>query len=393
MRMTLISHIAAGFGWMVVVLAAVGSLYTATTVVLVLRFFDPRQRASTDDTAAASASSETISLLKPLHGAEAGLRQNLAAHFLQQLQNPLQIVFGVQRSDDPAASVARTVMADYPQVPAALAIGDRPAVPNRKIANLIQMRPLARGDILVLIDSDIRPPPDHLRRVLAALAKPGVGIVTCPYFGVGETGLWSDVAGMGISYQFLPNVITGVSLGMAKPCMGSTIALRHETLERIGGFDAFGGVLADDYAMGAAVRSLGLSSAMATSLVAHGCCERSLGEVVRHELRWARTVKGVDFAGHAGSLVTHPVPLAAIAAILTGFAPPAVVVLAAAVVARFLLAAAIDRAAQRRGRLLWLLPLRDMLSFAVFVGSFLGRAVEWRGEKFHVTTNGDLSPV
>jgi len=145
--------------------------------------------------------------------------------------------------------------------------------------------------------------------------------------------------------------------------------------------------------MGAAVRDLGLRSVVAPSLVAHSCSEGTLGEVFRHELRWARTIRGVDLAGHAGSLVTYPAPLALLAVLLTKFAAPALVVLALAIVARFLLAAAIDRSARHHSRLLWLLPVRDMLSLAVFIGSFLGRAVEWRGEKFHVTTDGDLSPV
>lgn len=390
--MALASHVAAGLGWVIAVLAAAGSIYTAMTAVLVLRFFEARGGRSAGDTEA-SVPLETVSLLKPLHGAEAGLRQNLEAHFLQRVHNRLQIVFGAQRADDPAAALAAALAADHPSIPAAVSIGDRAGMPNRKIANLVQMYPAATGDILVLIDSDIRPPPGHLDRVIAALDAPGVGVVTCPYFGVGETGFWSEIAGMGLSYQFLPNVITGVSLGMAKPCMGSTIALRRRTLERIGGFDAFGEVLADDYAMGAAVRALGLASVTAPSLVAHSCSEASLAEVFGHELRWARTVKGVDPAGHAGSVVTHPVVLALIAAPLTGFAAPTLAILTVAVVARFLLAGVIDRVAGRRSRLLWLLPLRDMLSFGVFVGSFLGRAVEWRGQKFHVTTNGDLSPV
>jgi ceramide glucosyltransferase len=398
MRMAFMSHIASGLGWMFAVLAAAGSIYTAITAILVHRFFDTRRSPPAEDQKAPESHDyDTVTFLKPLHGAEAGLRQNLSAHFFQDLHNPLQIVFGLQRQDDPAADIARAVMAEHPDVPASVAIGDRQAVPNRKVANLIQMFPLAAGTILVVTDSDIRPPPDHLRRVLDALDRPDsgpeVGIVTCPYFGVGESGVWSEIAGMGVSYQFLPNVIAGVSLGMARPCMGSTIALSRETLERIGGFDAFGAVLADDYAMGAAVRALGLRSVLAPSLVAHGCSENTLGEVFRHELRWARTIRGVDFAGHAGSLVTHPAPLAMIGALLTGFAIPALIVLAVAVVARFLLAAVIDRAARRRSRLLWLLPVRDMLSFAVFVGSFLGRTVEWRGEKFHVTTDGDLSPA
>lgn len=198
---------------------------------------------------------------------------------------------------------------------------------------------------------------------------------------------------MGLSYQFLPNVITGVSLGLATPCMGSTIALRRETLERIGGFEAFGAVLADDYALGAAVRGLGLRSVLAPVPVVHTCTESSLAEVFRHELRWARTIRRVDLAGHAGSLVTHPVPLALIGTVLTLGAPAAAGVLILAIVARFLLCAAIERAARRRGRLPWLLPLRDMLSFAVFGASFVGQSVEWRGESFHVTAKGDLRPT
>lgn len=390
--MALASHIVSGLGWIFAGLSAAGSIYTVMAAVLVLCFFDTERRPPKDD-AEASASHETVSLLKPLNGEEAGLRQNLAAHFSQNLHNPLQIVFGVQRSDDPAADVARALMTHFPDIPSHLCVGDRAGIPNRKIANLIQMAPSASGAILVLSDSDIRPPPDHLSRVIAALDAPGVGVVTCPYVGAGEAGVWSELAGMGISYQFLPNVIAGVSLGMATPCMGSTIGLRRETLERVGGFEAFGAVLADDYALGAAVRGLGLTSVVAPSLVAHQCTETTLGALFRHELRWARTIKGVDPWGHVGSLLTHPLPLGLIAALLMRFAAPALIVLVIAVVARFLLAAAIDRSAGRRGRLLWLLPLRDVLSFTVFVGSFLGRAVEWRGKKFHVTTDGDLSPV
>ncbi len=321
------------------------------------------------------------------------LRQNVDAHFSQDAVFPHEIVFGVQRPDDPAIDIANAAIAAHPAIRAMIAIGDRPGPPNRKIANLIQMTAHATGEILVITDSDIRPPPDHLTRVLQALSATGVGVVTCPYAGEGVAGLWSEVAALGLSYQFLPNLITGVTLGMAKPCMGSTIALRRDTLERIGGFEAFAHVLADDYAIGAAVRGLGLRSVTVPLVVTHVCTETTLREVFSHELRWARTIRGVDPAGHAGSVVTHPVPIALAGAFLTGLKPAALAVLAAAIVARFLLSLAIDRGAGRRTRLRWVLPLRDMLSFTVFVTSFLGHAVEWRGEKFHVTSDGDLSPV
>ncbi len=378
-------------GWLLAVLAVCGVVYTAMTGGLVLRFFYSGQvpARKTDLDAAPT----TVTLLKPLHGAEAGLRQNLAAHFFQNAPNSIQIIFGVQNPADPAIAIAQDVIAEHPESAALLAIGDGGEGANRKIANLIQMADHATGEVLILCDSDIGPPPDHATRVLAALAEPGVGIVTCPYYGRGETGFWSTLAAMGLSYQFLPSVLTGVSLGMATPCMGSTIALRRETLATIGGFGAFRDVLADDYAMGAAVRALGQTSVVAPVLVSHSCTETSLSEVFAHELRWARTVKGVDPAGHGGSVVTHPVPLALLAALLLGLQPFPLLLLALAVAVRLMLGCVADRVIGRSSGPLWMLPLRDMLSFAVFVGSFLGQAVVWRGEKFHVTADGDLSPV
>lgn len=393
----MLGAVASVLGWLLAILSIAGVIYTAMTGVFVLRFFKSGQFPlgetwpvpETDP----DATPTTATILKPLHGAEAGLRQNLAAHFFQNAHNPIQIIFGVQNPADPAIAIAQDVIAAHPEAAAQLAIGDGGAGANRKVANLIQMGSHATGEVLILCDSDIGPPPDHVAWVLAALAEPDLGIVTCPYYGRGETGIWSVLAAMGLSYQFMPSVITGVSLGMAKPCMGSTIALRPETLTAIGGFEAFRDVLADDYAMGAAVRALGQRSMVAPVLVSHSCTEASLAEVFAHELRWARTVRGVDPAGHGGSVVTHPVPLALLALLLLGLHPFPVLLLGAAIGVRVMLGCFADRVIGRRSGSLWVLPLRDMLSFAVFVGSFLGRAVVWRGEKFHVTTDGDLSPV
>jgi len=98
-------------------------------------------------------------------------------------------------------------------------------------------------------------PPDYLRRVVDALAKPGVGAVTCLYTGKPFGGLAARLSAMGIDYHFLPNVVTGISLGLAKPCFGSTIALRRVVLDEIGGLASFASVLADDYEIGRTVRA------------------------------------------------------------------------------------------------------------------------------------------
>jgi ceramide glucosyltransferase len=82
---------------------------------------------------------------------------------------------------------------------------------------------------------------------------------------------------MAIDYHFLPDVLVGLALGLARPCFGSTIALRRETLAAIGGFEAFLSYLADDYAMGEAVRATGMRVAIPPFVVAHACAERRRG--------------------------------------------------------------------------------------------------------------------
>jgi ceramide glucosyltransferase len=381
-----VTIIGVALGGLFAVLAAAGVVYSVMTATFVRRFF--RGPPSAIEARLAG----SVSVLKPLHGAEPGLSESLATVFAQAAAQPMDIVLGLQNPADPARSIAESLIASHPQVHARLSLGDAEGS-NRKVGNLIQMSDGGLGDIVVLSDSDIRLPEGHLARVLAALAQPGVGVVTCPYYGDGAAGFWSQLAGMGVSYQFMPNLITGVSLGMAHPCMGSTIALRRETLERIGGFAAFRDVLADDYAIGAAVRGLGLKSVVAPLLVSHTSSETSLAEVYGHELRWGRTVKGVDPAGYGGSIVTFPVPLALIATLLLGASPVSLAILAAALVARHSVKMAVDEAIGVRLNPWWLLPMRDIVSFAVFAGSFFGDTVTWRGEVLRVASDGRLTRV
>jgi len=373
-------------GWIATALASVGVAYTVASSAFVQHFLR-RERSN------CATAGETIAILKPLHGAEPGLRQNLESFFNQDGGEATHLIFGVHDPNDGAVGVVQALRTLYPHTAVELVVDGAIHGKNRKISNVVNLSRGADAAILVLSDSDIGVDPKYLVQVSDALSKPGVGVVTCPYYGRPEGGFWSRFAAMGVSYQFLPNVITGVVLGMAHPCMGSTIALRRETLESIGGFVAFKDVLADDYAIGAAVRRLGLASTLAPAVVSHSCSEATLRELFSHELRWARTIRGLDPLGHAGSVVTFPTPLALVGAAIFHFSPPALAVLAAALASRTWLAFRVDRAIGRRLGTWWLLPIRDMVGMFVFLASFAGRSVEWRGAKFHVTPDGDLRPV
>jgi ceramide glucosyltransferase len=302
----------------------------------------------------------------------------------------------VHDESDPALEVVRQLQAKYPQCDTAIVADTALYGANAKISNLINMLPQAKHDVLVLSDSDIAVGGLWLAQVTAALSRPGVGIVSCLYTGEpGQGGekLWSSLGAMGSSYDFLPNAVVGTSLGLASPCMGSTIALRRETLDEVGGFATFVNRLADDYEMGAAVRAKGYTLAIPALGVGHTAAETSLTGLFRHELRWTRTIRMVNRGGHLGSFVTHGFAFAVMAALLLDFNTVSLGVLGFTLVSRLLLKYRIDGLFGTLAGPYWLLPLRDMLSFVVFVTSLFGETVHWRGTHFAVEPSGAMSQV
>ncbi len=242
---------------------------------------------------------------------------------------------------------------------------------------------------MIVSDSDIAVASDYLRRVIAALSVDGVGAVTCLYRGRGDAGGWSVLAAAGISYQFMPAVAVGVATGRARPCMGSTIALTADTLADIGGFARVTDQLADDHALGAAVRETGLAVVVPPMLVVHGCDETSLSGLIRHELRWNATVRSLDPLGYVGSIVTFPLPLALIGVALGCGAGWQVLLFA--IIARLSLKFRVDMVAGASSAPVWMLPPRDILSFATFLGGLFARSIDWRGAKLRMARGGRLS--
>jgi len=325
-----------------------------------------------------------VTILKPLHGAQPHLYGTLAGFCAQHYPSPVQIVFGVADAADPEIATVRDLIAAFPQADLELVVCSRQHGANRKVSNLINMEAEARHEVLVISDGDIVVDRDYLRTIAASLGQPGVGIVTLPYRGIAAAGRCAEFAAAGIDYHFLANVLVGLKLGLAKPCFGSTIAIERRTLAAVGGLAAVADYLADDYALGALVRDAGLTVAIPSAIVMHVCTERSLRELFVHELRWARTVRAIDPRGYAGLAITHALPLAILAAVLGGMTSAFLVLIAAAVACRYILQLAIDRIVRRQRYFFWYAPLRDALSFAIFVASFFGNAVQWDGHRYRV---------
>jgi ceramide glucosyltransferase len=336
---------------------------------------------------------EAVTLLKPLHGAEPELEQNLASFCTQDYPAPVEIVCGVESAADPATAIMQRLRENFPDREIKLATASKPAGGNPKIANVLNMLPLSRYKIQILSDSDMRVGPHYVRDVISSLQQPEVGAVTCLYRGHGVSGFWSRLAAAAVDHHFLPGVLVALRFGLAQPCFGSTIALRNETLQRIGGFESVADTLADDYAIGDAVRRLGLKVAVPPFTVLHTFSERSFSDLLAHELRWAHTIRGIDPKGYAASIVTHPLPFAIAAVLLSGFSTISLLILAATLACRVFVPIQIGRLPGERQRSAWLSPLRDLMSFAVFVASFVPAPVDWRGRRYRVGSDGRITPV
>jgi len=333
----------------------------------------------------------SVTILKPLFGAEAGLYQNLCS-FCEQDYPDYEVILGVADDSDPALEVARRVIERFPQR-ARLAIGNGTArARNPKVANLIGMLAVTRDtDVIVIADADMRVGPDYLRSVVAPLEDAGVGAVTCLYAGTAPSGLASQLGAMFINEQFAPSVLVAGALEPLRYCFGATIAVRRSVLDALGGFGALSTHVADDHLLGQLVTDRGLRIALADYVVENVIHEPDFLTLWSRELRWSRTIRSVRPLGHAFSFLTFGLPLAAGAVLLGRGHRIGAILLGGALALRVAVHYETNAAlgVPRAGSPL-LIPLRDALSFAVWVAAFFDRVVDWRGQRLELDPQGDI---
>jgi ceramide glucosyltransferase len=362
--------------------ATIGCVYSLIAAMLTIRF--GRQSRPIE-----AGPQPSVTILKPLCGREPGLLARLLVFGHQHYDAPVQIVLGTQNRADPAIDAVERLKAACPDGDIDIVVDPVGHGTNRKVSNLINMRSRARHEVVALSDSDIKVGPTYLRDVVAELARPGVGAVTCLYHGIAGAGFWSRLSAMSINSYFLPNVVVARSIGLAQPCFGATIALRRETLDEIGGFHAFADCLADDYAVGQAVRAAGYDVTIPPFSVGHVCFEQTATELLRHQMRQSRTIRSIDPIGYAGALITHPFALALIGTLLGSTL--GLLIAAAAVVCRTGLTIAVEHAFGLPRQQYWLVPFRDLMAFTTFVSGFFGTTVSWRGSRYRVLSDGSVA--
>jgi ceramide glucosyltransferase len=325
-----------------------------------------------------------ITVLKPLHGDEPLLEEALVSLCAQDYPG-LQIVFGVQDPADPALRTLHRLRTRYPALDITIVVNAAQHGLNRKVGNLINMYSSAKHDIIVIADSDIHAAPGYLDHLVAALEAPGVGLVTVLYAGLRSNGsLVARLGAAGINHGFLPGNLMARWLGR-QDCLGATMALRRETLERVGGLAALVPHLADDAVLGRRVRALGLRVALAGTVAGTTVPEAAMRALFNHELRWARTTQKLAPIGYALSVLQHPLAWATLAVAVAADVRWTWAVLLLAWGLRWLTTRGIERAlGLESGLAAWCLPVRDLLSMAVLLASYGGDRVAWRGHVLHV---------
>ena len=335
-----------------------------------------------------------ITILKPVRGVEPGLAENLRS-FCAQDYPEFEVVFGVLDPADPALPIVRRVAADYPDR-TTVVVGDGIAEHrNPKIATLAPMVPHAKHALLVISDSDMRVTPDYLDAIATAFADDGVGAATCIYRGEpADDGLASRLGAMWIGEQFAPSALVAAAVEPLTYCFGATMAIRRDAFAAIGGLRGLGTQLADDHTLGRLVTEQGFRVALARCVVANVVSESGVRELLLHELRWARTIRTVRPRSYYGIVLTYPLPLALLYAVLTKDRGRVIPVLALAGLARLALHREAHRALGTRAYPSPLLiPLRDAFGIAVWIGGLAGRDVRWRDAAFRVAANGILAPL
>ena len=343
-----------------------------------------------------------ISILKPLCGQDEGLEENVRSFFVQDYPD-FEIIFGVHRADDPAATLTERIMSEFSgRVNARLVVTGESSIPNAKAYSLDRLVREAKHDLLVMSDSDVRVKPDLLLNLAREFQgqnqgqkqgqkdAPRIGLITCPYAAVAGKSVWSRLEAIGMNTELLGGVLVARMLEGMRFALGCTLAVRRSVLEAMGGFGYLQEYLAEDFVIGQRAAQMGHQVLLSSSVIEHRIGSQNMLPNLTHRLRWARSTRRSRPIGYWGQIFTYPLPLALLLWAAWPKAWPLVlltlVLRAGAAVAT---AAVVLRDPLFR-RQWWLLPLQDILGLLVWMGGFLGDTIVWRDRKCTVLRDGRL---
>jgi ceramide glucosyltransferase len=340
-----------------------------------------------------------LTLLKPLHGAEPGLEENLVTFFEQDYPD-YEILFCARAEDDAGLAIARRVAERFPQVSARFFSAGEPRAINAKAQSMEVMAAAARHSILVISDSDVRVRPEYLRAVAAPFADPTVGAMTCLYRGVAvEGGLWARLEAVGMSVEMTAGVLVANMLEGMRFVLGPTMAFRTETLRQMGGFAVTYDYCADDFVLGNEAFQRGWKVALSHHSIDHMVLHSEFLASLKHQVRWMKSTRFSRPKGHFGTSLTFSMPFALLAcgaALALHWPVAALVALGWGVLTRAAIAWAAGRMVAGETSLVALFvlyPIRDLMGFGFWAASYLSSKVLWRGRVYRLLPGGRMEAI
>jgi ceramide glucosyltransferase len=370
-----------------ILLCVLANVYSLLGVVAAAEFFRLRPEADPDF-------QPPISILKPLRGLDPDAYANLSSFFRLEYAR-YELIFAFESEADPAVLLVRRILEEFPFVDARIVFHPVPIEGSPKVAALASAARASRYELLLVSDGDIRVGPDHLARMVQPMADAGVGVVTCLYrsHGAGWSGTLDAI---GLSAEFQRDALVARKVEGVSFAMGSGILIRAAVLEAIGGFDALANHLADDFLLGNLPTRRGYRTEFAHEVVDHSLGTKRFGDLVRHQLRWNRGIRASRPGGYAGMVFTHATALGVLLLAAEKGSPFGWMMLAGtaatSMIAAWLVAVRHLRDQGVR-RFLWLVPVRDVLSFVFWIVGMFGSTVHWRGRRFRLGRNGFLTPL
>lgn len=333
-----------------------------------------------------------VSVLKPAKGLDDDAYENFAS-FCRQQYPLFEVLFGFAEPDDPAVPLVVRLQQDFPDL-AIRTVVVPPNAANPKTSILAELSKQARHGVLVVADSDIRVAPNYLQRVVAPLRDSQIGLVTCPYRTVGPRNWAAAIESLYFNTSFLPSAIAAHILFGASVSFGATQALRKVDLHRIGGYQAIGDYLSDDYHLARRIERLGYRMHLSNHIVSNVIGETNVREQWSREVRLARGIRRLCPLRYFGLLLTFPLPLAILLFVVSGLSAAAGAAVGVSLLARWSFAGwMLGRLKCRTDAWLSWLPVRDGLSAIVWAWSAFGKRVRWRGQTFSLDADGRLHPA
>jgi ceramide glucosyltransferase len=336
-----------------------------------------------------------VSLLKPVHGMEARLKENIESFFRQDYPD-YEILFAADTEEDGALGVVREVAARYPQIRCRIVVNGRPPWPNPPAYSFARMTELAAYDILVTSDSDVEVAPNYLREIVPPMLDPVVGMLTCLYRGKNAGGFWSGLDAIGMSVEMSAGVVTANLLEGMKFGLGPTIVARKDSVEKIGGYRVLGEYFSNDFVIGNLIEKAGYRVILSRHVIDHVVPPMTFRRMWERQVRWAKGTRWSRPKGHLGTGLIFAMPYG-ILGFLTAAAMGQVWIgtwfLGIAIANRMIEALAIGWGMVRDPRARnapWLYPLRDLLGFAVCCASYVSKRAVWRDSRYELVEGGKI---